>query len=269
MSQDCERRVRVSDLAVKTSHVRLGDLLGNRFNVVLRMVPEQASWLAQVEALMCLTLSLCASLRRLILGDIELLGADAADAMTWDEEMQAAQQSFLTAIRAGGDVVLAAEAALQRVPQLPGYHVERGLLRCLARGLNAEEALLRLPRQVLMLFVKSAQSLIFNKVLSHRAALGPIPAEGDLVVQGGPDGEEPVPVELTNLASVEPGSVVLPLPGSSVRYPRPLQKVYEEAAEQLLQVSLDAFSSRLPLRLKLRGVYRPAIAWAFHCKRRW
>ena len=42
MSQDCESRVRVSDLAVKPSPVRLGDLLGNRFNVVLRMVPEQA-----------------------------------------------------------------------------------------------------------------------------------------------------------------------------------------------------------------------------------
>eukprot|EP00439_Symbiodinium_sp_Y106_P041469 s3378_g5.t1 len=288
---DCQNRVRVSDLAVKPSHVRLGDLLGNRFNVVLRMVPEQellSPSSAAQEACRSLVRSGflnyfgpqrfgsqvihsfhvgAAILRhqfdhavRLILGDIELLGADAADAMTWDEEMQAAQQSFLTAIRAGGDVVLAAEAALQRVPPVPGYHVERGLLRCLARGLNAEEALLRLPRQVLMLFVKSAQSLIFNKVLSHRAALGPIPAEGDLVLQGGVDGEQPVPIELTKLASVEPEGVVLPLPGSSVRYPRSLQKVYEEASEQLLQVSLDAFSSRLPLRLKLRGVYRPAIA---------
>ena len=91
--------------------------------------------------------------------------------MTWDEELQAswirlmfaffgeprrpqnprafaqaAQQSLLRAIRAGGDVVLAAEelstkkpkgnsksrvslglkAAFQRVPPVPGYHVERG-----------------------------------------------------------------------------------------------------------------------------------------------
>ncbi|OLP93059.1 Pseudouridylate synthase 7-like [Symbiodinium microadriaticum] len=297
---DCESRVRVSDLAVKPSPVRLGDLLGNRFNVVLRMVPEQAllspSSAAQ-EACRSLAESGflnyfgpqrfgsqvirsfhvgAAILRhqfdravRLILGDVELLGGDAAraDAMTWDEELQAAQQSLLRAIRAGGDVVLAAEAAFQRVPPVPGYHVERGLLRCLARGLTAEEALFRLPRQVLMLFVKSAQSLIFNKVLSHRAALGPIPAEGDLVLQGGFGGEEPVPVELTKLASVEPESVVLPLPGSSVRYPRSLQQVYEEASEQLLQVSLEAFSSRLPLRLKLPGIYRPAISHEFWLER--
>ncbi|CAE7606129.1 PUS7 [Symbiodinium natans] len=291
---DWDNRVRVSDLEVKPSPLNLGDLLGNRFNVVLRLVPEEvllAPHSAAQEACRSLAGSGflnyfgpqrfgsqlirafhvgAAVLRhqfdravRLVLGDVQLLGGDAAEQakkMVWDEQAQAAQQSLLDAIDAGDSIILAAEAALKRFPQAPGYHVERGLLRCLANGLSAEEALLRLPRQVLMLYVKSAQSLIFNKALSHRAALGPIPAEGDLVLEKG-SRSGATPMELTSLASpVEPDRVVLPLPGSSVSYPYSLQEVYEKASLQLLQVPLDAFSSRLPLQLSLAGVYRPAIA---------
>ena len=42
LAQDWDRRVHISDLEMKPSPLNLGDLLGNRFNVVLRLVPEEA-----------------------------------------------------------------------------------------------------------------------------------------------------------------------------------------------------------------------------------
>ncbi|CAE8590296.1 unnamed protein product [Polarella glacialis] len=76
------------------------------------------------------------------------------------------------------------DAAAEAERMMPSCRMlERGLLRSLASGLSAEEALLRMPRQGLMLYVKSAQSLLFNEVLSFRLReFGPDPVAADLAL---------------------------------------------------------------------------------------
>eukprot|EP00913_Durusdinium_trenchii_P031157 g29175.t1 len=186
----------------------------------------------------------------LILGDVRALPerseAPECPELRWDEAAQEAQQRVLE--------------ALDLMPRR--YHLERGLLLSLAKKLTPEETLQNLPRQLLMLYVKSAQSLLFNEVLSQCSAHRP--AVGDWAVpRGAMRGGHGAPTQLTEecVARVD-GSweVVLPLPGSTIHYPPGLRGLYEAASEKLLGIPLEAFHSRLPLHLPLRGAYRPKVA---------
>eukprot|EP00913_Durusdinium_trenchii_P031158 g29175.t2 len=138
----------------------------------------------------------------LILGDVRALPerseAPECPELRWDEAAQEAQQRVLE--------------ALDLMPRR--YHLERGLLLSLAKKLTPEETLQNLPRQLLMLYVKSAQSLLFNEVLSQCSAHRP--AVGDWAVpRGAMRGGHGAPTQLTEecVARVD-GSweVVLPLP---------------------------------------------------------
>eukprot|EP00929_Paragymnodinium_shiwhaense_P029463 TRINITY_DN16874_c0_g2_i1.p1 TRINITY_DN16874_c0_g2~~TRINITY_DN16874_c0_g2_i1.p1 ORF type:complete len:855 (-),score=275.82 TRINITY_DN16874_c0_g2_i1:177-2684(-) len=194
------------------------------------------------------------------------------------------------------------KAALQAMPK--SQHLERCILGAFDRGLRGEEILRQLPHQALSLYAHAAQSLIWNAVLSRRIAeLGAKPVVGDLVlakpgdallaadeVLDGDDamagdneaadeasdaeedadgaGQLPEVRELTeeDLASgAKLSDVVLPLPGHSVRYPAKLKGYYEEAAKQLLGLSLEEFhdATLVPLRGAYRAmVVRPAdLTW--------
>eukprot|EP00434_Breviolum_minutum_P035520 symbB.v1.2.031446.t1/scaffold3649.1/size52700/2 len=191
----------------------------------------------------------------------------------WNEAAKEAQGKVLRHWSCG-----VSEAAKEALPLMPkSFNLERGVLKSLAQGLSAEDTLRRLPRQLLMLYVKAAQSRLFNEVLSRRVGHhGCAPRLGDLalpVTAGVADlshfsrvkslpGQHLVLNEDT-LPMVGNGllEVVLPLPGTAVQCPPSMEHLYEEASKELLGIELKAFSTRLPLDLPLEGVYRPAVVW--------
>ncbi|CAK9081202.1 unnamed protein product [Durusdinium trenchii] len=289
--EEWDSRLQLSHLQIKRRPLHLGDLSGNRFQVVLRHVDQEASLVeahlhkleehgflnyfgtqrfgTQVirgyhvgSALLSHDFPRAV---RLILGDVRALPerseAPECPELRWDEAAQEAQQRVLVAWHRGPhEVAEAAKEALDLMPRR--YHLERGLLLSLAKKLTPEETLQNLPRQLLMLYVKSAQSLLFNEVLSQCSAHRP--AVGDWAVpRGAMRGGHGAPTQLTEecVARVD-GSweVVLPLPGSTIHYPPGLRGLYEAASEKLLGIPLEAFHSRLPLHLPLRGAYRPKVA---------
>ncbi|CAE8602068.1 unnamed protein product, partial [Polarella glacialis] len=151
------------------------------------------------------------------------------------------------------------DAAAEAERMMPSCRMlERGLLRSLASGLSAEEALLRMPRQGLMLYVKSAQSLLFNEVLSFRLReFGPDPVAADLALAADRKVASSAD-EQAAAGALGAGPRELPLPGSCITYPKHLKEAYEEAAKRKLGLPLEAFHCKLPPRLTLRGVYREA-----------
>ncbi|CAJ1363228.1 unnamed protein product [Effrenium voratum] len=246
-----DSRLSVSNLEVKPRPLNLGDLSGNRFNVVMRGISDEE---LSSESLR----RSCAALERrgflnyfgtqrfgsqmirsyhvgaaILAQDLpRALRLQLGDSVLADLQKPAVEEAQRLALKSldTNNTTLAEEALIL----MPKRHaVERGLLKSLAAGSSAEEALLRLPRQLLMLYVKSAQSLIFNQVLSQVAS--------------------------SRALDLEDTEAVLPLPGSEVTYPPQLREMYEDASQESLGIPLEAFHARLPLRLSLPGVYRPAV----------
>ncbi len=99
-------------------------------------------------------------------------------------------------------------AALRAFPRVMGF--ERAMLHHLVEQPDDfVGALLRLPRNLLMMFVHGYQSFLFNRMLSQRIRRGiPLarPVEGDLVLPLGRDGladrARLIPVDCTNLDKV-------------------------------------------------------------------
>lgn len=112
--------------------------------------------------------------------------------------------AFREAFRAGRDP----RALLSSAPDRLTF--ERQILEALAREPGDPlSALLRLPRNLVLMFVHAHQSQIFNRIVSARmAARLPLarPVEGDLVVPRDASGnareDEPVPVTAANLDRV-------------------------------------------------------------------
>ncbi|CAE8633309.1 unnamed protein product [Polarella glacialis] len=195
-----DHRIRFSDLEIRPHEIDLGDLAGNRFNAVLRGVPPEAfEGETSTVARCCQSVSergfvnyfgpqrfgsqMIRSFHvgsailerrfddavRLILGDASSLGSEVSKVVAAAAEIAAARSRYFARAAANGMGSLMTDAAAEAERMMPSCRMlERGLLRSLASGLSAEEALLRMPRQGLMLYVKSAQSLLFNEVLSFR-----------------------------------------------------------------------------------------------------
>lgn len=153
--------------------------------------------------------------------------------------------------------------------------METKLLKALAKGKNDYlQALLQLPRNMLMLYTHSYQSLIFNIIASKRRQLGLTVLEGDLVLKeepkqleeeivetiGDEDEKEVIEKKESNFKDmvrtltkedVESGKytifdVVLSLPGFDITYPsNEIGKLYEEL------LAKDGLSSE-----KLKGKHR-------------
>ncbi|CAE8735476.1 unnamed protein product, partial [Polarella glacialis] len=285
---DC--RIRFSDLEYKPTSLRIGDLAGNHFSLVLRGVPASLSAPEGRQQIQLATESLknegflnFFGLQRFGSQRIasHLIGA-ALLASDWDGALKlilgdAAADLLPLAMKiaAGGNGGL---DALPRLPQ--SHHLERELLGGVADGLSAEAALRRLPFSVLFMYVNAAQSLVFNSVLSHRVRhFGSQPVQGDLAapssaasasgaaaaaadgVFGLAWGALGAPT-LSSRAAASLGpqglaSTVLPLPGRSIRYPPHLKAAYEEASQELLSIPLAAFHAAAGITPP-EGAYRAA-----------
>ena len=202
--------------------LEIGDLLGNRFQIVVREIPlEKEDIAARAEAVWrelrraggfpnFFGLQRFGSVRpithivgrHLVRGEIrEAVMAYVANPIPGEDPGAFAAREDLEAT---GDVA----AALRRFPKEWGF--EKAMLNALgAHPQDFAGALQQLPLNLLILFVHGYQSYLFNRILSDRMREGlPIdePVEGDLVLAARPDGrpdrDREIPVESGNLGKV-------------------------------------------------------------------
>lgn len=160
--------------------------------------------------------------------------------------------------------------ALREFP--PDYRFERSLLERLARGQSAEQALRALSHDLRLLFVHAYQSLLFNRWVSRRVAVGlPLdrPVAGDRILRVGRDGtlrgQDAVPVGADNerecVELVGRGRALLagPLVGTdTVVASGPVGNLL---ASLLEEESIVPASFRIPFAPELasRGTWRPVL----------
>ena len=218
------RSLRLADVDVLETYatdrrLEIGDLLGNRFRIVVRDLAVPPN---EAEAILAATAAQLAVLggfpnffgmqrfgsirpithvvgRHIVRGEFkEAVDAYAANPIV-GEDMEAfeARQE----LAASGDY----GEALKAMPDVMGF--EKALLNALVRRPgDYVGALQELPFNLLMMFVHGYQSFLFNRILSERMRRGlPLnePLEGDLVLpldkQGLPDRDRPLAVEASNL----------------------------------------------------------------------
>ena len=198
----------------------LGDLDGNDFEVFVTGLPAGAPAIARAEAVVAeLRESGCPNYfgtqrfgslrpvthavgRAIVDGDFALAVERYIGTPSPHEAADVA--AFREAFRGGTP----ARELLARAPARLGF--ERQMLEALAQAPEDPlGAILRLPRNLVLMFIHAHQSEIFNRVVSERMARGlPLtrPVEGDLVVPldaaGNAREDEPVPVSGANLEKV-------------------------------------------------------------------
>jgi tRNA pseudouridine13 synthase len=227
LSEDRVRAFRLTDVEVLETYatdrgLELGDLLGNRFRIVVRDLaapPEESSAIlaataAQLEVLggfpNFFGLQRFGSIRpithvvgrHLVRGEFK----EAVDAYVANPIEGEGEEAFAarTGLAASGDYA----EALKEYPDVMGF--EKALLNHLVRRPgDYVGALAELPFNLQMMFVHGYQSYMFNGMLSGRMRRGlPLnePLEGDLVLpldkKGLPDRDRPLPVEAANLAKM-------------------------------------------------------------------
>ena len=138
---------------------------------------------------------------------------------------------------------------------------------CILRGLKQHgyseygccQALLGLPYNVRLMYVHSYSSLLWNKMASRRIkTYGLQPTEGDLVLSSDDD-ESPVALSEKEVSTHRISDVVLPLPGFRVAYPSNLAAAYEGA---LREDGLERENFRIrKVRLNVPGVYRKLLSY--------
>jgi len=222
--EDVVRSLRLADVEILETYatdrrLEIGDLLGNRFRIVVRdlaVPPSEAETIlaataAQLEVLggfpNYFGIQRFGSIRpithvvgrHIVRGEFkEAVDAYAANPIAGEDgEAFEARQD----LAASGDY----GEALKAMPDVMGF--EKALLNYLVRRpADYVGALQELPFNLLMMFVHGYQSYLFNRILSERMYRGlPLnePLEGDLVLpldkQGLPDRDRPLAVEASNL----------------------------------------------------------------------
>eukprot|EP00467_Chlorarachnion_reptans_P011383 CAMPEP_0114488604 /NCGR_PEP_ID=MMETSP0109-20121206/1424_1 /TAXON_ID=29199 /ORGANISM="Chlorarachnion reptans, Strain CCCM449" /LENGTH=730 /DNA_ID=CAMNT_0001665019 /DNA_START=22 /DNA_END=2214 /DNA_ORIENTATION=+ len=266
------RTVRIGSFEYKDTPLKLGDLKGNRFVVILRDVQPSESddnfdcdavIRNAAEALSANGFVNYYGLQRFGTGTIPtwmvgqaILCMDYCKAVSLilmprsddRKDVQEARETF----KATGDI----GRVLQMMPRY--MHLEKSLLLAL-RDLGpkqALQALLRLPRGMRMMYVHSVQSLIWNRIASERLTMGTeedakyrdraLP--GDLVYEneessdGCPekeDRQDDRSLPKVKVLSAETTSnytvfdVVIPTPGIDVVIPPNLKEKYEKFQREL------------------------------------
>ncbi len=169
------------------------------------------------------------------------------------------------------------------IKEFPHYlRYEKVLLHKLLEGKTPLEAILSLPKNMVILFIHAYQSYLFNRLLSRRIRefedLKYV-EERDMVIisdrEGIPDERKYEVVKKSTLKSARKlvecrrGHLALPLPGFDVRIPE--NSWVEENLNEILEeegVELHDFDHEVGM-LRSRGSYRPAVLFAEKLNIRW
>ncbi|XP_078594816.1 pseudouridylate synthase PUS7L-like [Branchiostoma floridae x Branchiostoma japonicum] len=277
------RDVQMDSFLLRQQPLRLGNLAGNVFKVLLRDVrlcQGDARDRRQLEAVVGAAMDSVKEtgfinyfgLQRFGSADSRSFAPHVGKALL-KGDMSAAVECLLHPDPAD-DPVNAAKAYYMRTGDIPGTlsrmpaHKTREclLLKALRRHGNGREgctkAFLNVPHAMRALFVHSYCSLVWNRMVSHRIrTYGPRPMEGDLVLETHAGNRK---VRTLTQTDVDQGNysihdVVLPLPGNSIQYPS--NQVGEEYARVLQEDGMERTSFRMrALKLNIPGDYRHVTA---------
>ncbi|KAJ8262347.1 hypothetical protein GJAV_G00165410 [Gymnothorax javanicus] len=260
----CLMNFRLGNFSYKKHPLKLGELQGNHFTVVLRNISGTDEQVTQAMT----------SLRDI--GFINYYGMQRFGTTAvptyqvgrailqnkWEEVMDlilkprpGAEKGYLVRCREEWAESQDPEAALKKLP------VKRCVEGQLLRGLskygknNIITAFSLIPRNNRLMYIHSYQSLVWNSMVSRRVqAFGLTPVPGDLVLRGGT-------AHVLTEDEVESHSihdVVMPLPGFDVIYPT--HHVGEGYSEMLKADGLDIDNMRHKVRdYSLAGAYRRII----------
>ncbi|XP_060699129.1 pseudouridylate synthase 7 homolog isoform X1 [Hemiscyllium ocellatum] len=260
----CLMNFKLGNFSYKKYPLKLGELQGNHFTVVLRNITGSSE---QVEQAMT-------SLRDV--GFINYYGMQRFGTTAvptyqvgkailhnkWSEVVDlilkprpGAERGYLVKCREEWAKTKDPEAALKKLPVK--RCVEGQLLRGLAKyGMkNIASAFGMIPRNNRLMYIHSYQSYVWNKIVSKRIeeyGLKAVP--GDLVLKG----VTAVPIEDSDVEKHTIHDVVMPLPGFDVLYPKhEIGKAYEE---MMAADGLDINNMKHKIRdYSLSGAYRKII----------
>lgn len=251
------RRLQVGNVQLATHPLSLGDLVGNRFELVIRDVHLNCPTGRHEDSMDPLNASVQTMLRGLIEGfaahgfinyyglqrfGTSQVASHAIGAVLLRGDYRGAIELILNPRQGEGDARAEAarrhwketgDASISQGMFPSRYTAERQVLAYLARSTNSDQeadylgAVLAINRELRLMYVHSVQSLIWNRLVSLRVqTLGLDPVIGDLVLpplDQGTDDETPrVPILVTaeNLHQYRTRDVVMPVPGYASIYPQ-------------------------------------------------
>ncbi|KAG0430756.1 hypothetical protein HPB47_022399 [Ixodes persulcatus] len=265
----------IGNVSYEEKGIKLGDLLGNRFAIILRDVVGSRSDIEEaVQSLSekgfinyygtqrfgTTSVSTQEIGRELLKGNYEA----AVHLVLKPREGGNAQLSACREEWARSGDALKALSLLQHKGSIEGLLLQ-GLLKNGPKAFVC--ALLSIPRNVRLMYIHGYQSYIWNKVVSRRLRkFGLAVLEGDLVVpadvpgavlesEEGKFSKQAEPTVVKDIAAATLGDVVLPLPGYSVKYPK--NEIAEWYKEMLAEdgLTLDSFNNK-NRAFAMSGCYR-------------
>lgn len=268
-----ERRLKICNVKAVGKPLSLGELQGNRFNIIIRNVcgasPTELGSI--VERFSQIGFINYFGLQRFGTTSVSshqiglaLLRGDFANAINLilDPREDEANEAAIEARRywkETGD----ATAAKEMFP--PRYTAERQLLAFMSRTSSStpnndyQGALLNINRELRLLYVHSVQSLIWNRMTSHRVSLyGRQLVPGDLVFSQADSivDKKPIMITAENINQYQVEDLILPLPGYATEWPaNELATAYENELKTLA-LTREAFKPRNNALWDLPGNYR-------------
>ncbi|OWK17039.1 PUS7L, partial [Cervus elaphus hippelaphus] len=243
-----KKRMNVFNIRSVEDSLRLGQLKGNHFDIVIRNLKNQ--------------INDSANLRERILEAIENVKVKAVELFftpeDLDDPVNRAKKYFLQTEDAKGTLSL-----------MPEFKVrERALLESLHRfGVTEEgciQAWFSFPHSMRIFYVHAYSSKIWNEAVSYRlATYGTRVVEGDLVCLDEDTDNEQLPSSKVHLVTKEEESantyaihqVVLPVLGYNIQYPK--NKLGQWYQEVLSRDGLQTCKFKIPtLKLNVPGCYR-------------
>nr|XP_015007002.2 pseudouridylate synthase 7 homolog-like protein isoform X2 [Macaca mulatta] len=243
-----KKRMNVFNIRSVDDSLRLGQLKGNHFDIVIRNLKKQ--------------INDSANLRERIMEAIENVKTKAIKLFLTPEDLDdpvnRAKKYFLQTEDAKGTLSLMPEFKAR----------ERALLEALHRfGMTEEgciQAWFSLPHSMRIFYVHAYTSKIWNEAVSYRlATYGARVVEGDLVCLDEDIDDENFPNSKVHLVTEEEGSanmyaihqVVLPILGYNIQYPK--NKVGQWYHDILSRDGLQTCRFKVPtLKLNVPGCYR-------------
>uniref|UniRef100_A0A2K5VW31 Pseudouridylate synthase PUS7L n=1 Tax=Macaca fascicularis TaxID=9541 RepID=A0A2K5VW31_MACFA len=243
-----KKRMNVFNIRPVDDSLRLGQLKGNHFDIVIRNLKKQ--------------INDSANLRERIMEAIENVKMKAIKLFLTPEDLDdpvnRAKKYFLQTEDAKGTLSLMPEFKAR----------ERALLEALHRfGMTEEgciQAWFSLPHSMRIFYVHAYTSKIWNEAVSYRlATYGARVVEGDLVCLDEDIDDENFPNSKVHLVTEEEGSanmyaihqVVLPILGYNIQYPK--NKVGQWYHDILSRDGLQTCRFKVPtLKLNVPGCYR-------------
>ena len=262
--------VRLSSFEYKKYSLRLGDLSGNQFGIVIRNVQESS--LAAVDTAL-------ESLRRD--GFVNYFGLQRFGTFSVSshhlgqlilaEDFDGAIECLLSPQGVVNDESREARLkwaethdAQETLKLMPKRNsAECNVLQALSTSPSAINALLRIPHGLKTMYLHAYQSYVWNKAASERVKMDPHNViSGDLVLTEKIDGEvqraRPITEEEIESKKYTVFDIVLPTPGYDVIYPTHLVKFYEELMQK---DNIDCHKMRRNIKdFSLFGSYRNIFA---------